>query len=547
MSEQLNKIQIKAEILTIISKLQANIEAAESEELFETLLVQEDKKSILDVLIKELSKAPEQKAVLICFLLLKLCEKDSLESELWQLLKSSSVKDETKAVILNLLKDMGNKVNYENLEEYFEDPDKVVDADTEKLLKSAIINPEAQIDFLDFLNSLPDADKIILVKSLGEDYSSDDLANILSPVALFAPDSELGQTAIEVLGTTKSQLALHALSELLEFVKDEEIVSLVKKNISTLKLAGIREDNSEEFYKSVLNSKPYKSFASYPDGHGNQALIFSREKENGNIQLVAIVISDVYGIVDCFGFNEITLEDFERIIASFYGGDDYIYVDAHVLKTMLLQAEKLTRKNEGSLSYEYICWKALLADIQTEPVPVELILKTQFSPKPLSEEEFNKVCMFDFVQTWFLDTGYNDGFSDFINTLNESFRQNDFNIDFDKTVEENTDVIFSAEYKALLDKRILISAYLMYLSGNKDDSSILYSLYYDEEKKQELTKNILRKSIYEYYVGLKFKYKEEHKMTNIFAMKNKSEKQELTEKQINLAISIIEGLWVNNA
>ena len=542
--EQLNKLQIKAEVLTIISKLQTNIEAAEADELFETLLTQKDKKSILEILLKELCKANEQKAVIICFLLLKLCEKEGLEEELWKVLKTPSVQDATKAVILNLLKDMGNRVNYEELGEFFQDPDQVIDADTQKLLHIAIVNPEAQIDFLDFLNALPDADKKILVSSLGEDYSSDTLANILNPLVLFSPESELGHIAIEILGTTKSQLALHALSELLDFVEDEETVALTKKNISTLKLSGIREDNAIEFYTSVLQSKPYSCYTSYPDGHGNQALIFSRERENQTIQLVAIVINDTEGIVDCFGFNEISKTEFERIVDRFYNGDNYIYIDCHVLKNMLLAAEKLTRKIEGHISYEYLCWKTLLSDIQTEPVPVELILNTKCEQKPLSDEEMEEICMLDFMQRWFLDTDYNEDFRFLVQDLNKKISANDFNFNFENIVEEKLNKIFSVKQKKLLDKRILNSAYLMYLSGDKENTQLLYSLYFDEEKKTELSKNILRKSIYEYYVALKFKYKDENKMTNIFAMRNKSKLRALTPKQIDLTISIIEGLWV---
>jgi len=33
-------------------------------------------------------------------------------------------------------------------------------------------------------------------------------------------------------------------------------------------------------------------------------------------------------------------------------------------------------------------------------------------------------------------------------------------------------------------------------------------------------------------------------MTNIFALRNKPKTQELTSKQIDMVISIIEGLWV---
>lgn len=541
---QLNKLQIKAEILTVLSKLQSNIDTINTDELLETLKNQEDKKSILDVLIKELVKANEQKAILICFLLIRLCEQKEVEDGLWDILRSPSVKDVTKTIVLNLLKDLGTKVNYEKIDEYFENPDEVIDADTKKLLHIAIVNPEAQIDFLDFVNSLSDNDRKILVESLGDDYSSDDLANILNPLFLYSPTSKLGKIAIEILGTTKSQLALHALSEGLEFIDDEETITLIKKNISKLKIAGVREDNAIEFYKSILSSKPYQAYASYPDGHGNQALIFSREREDGTIQIVAVVINDTDGLVDCFGFNEISKNEFERIIDKFYKGDNKVYINMPVVKTMLLNAEKLTRKIGGKISYEYICWKTLLSDIQAEPVPVELILKSQFQPTKLSEEDLENIFMFDFVQSWFLDTEYNDDFKLLIENLNNKIQTNDFKVDFGITVKENLDKIFTVDQKDLLDKRILMSAYLKYLSNIKEDAQLLYSLYFDENKKSELAQNIIRKSIYEYYVGLKFKYKEEHKMTNIFAMRNKSNTIELTAKQIDLAIKIIESLWV---
>ncbi|HPT41446.1 MAG TPA: hypothetical protein PLG15_03585, partial [Candidatus Gastranaerophilaceae bacterium] len=246
-NNQLNKLQIKAEVLTVLSKLQTLPEVSGAEALMEVLLIQQDKRAILDVLIKELLKATEQRAVLICYMLLRLCEKEELEKILWDILKSSQINDGVKSVVMNLLRDLGNRVNYEKLGEYFENPDDVIDADTKKLLHVAIINPEAQIDFLDFLKSLPDKDKEILIKSLGEDYSQDELANILIPLFLYSPESDLGKIAAGILGETKSQLALHALIEALDFVEDEQTVFLIKKNISTLKIAGVRQDNTIEF------------------------------------------------------------------------------------------------------------------------------------------------------------------------------------------------------------------------------------------------------------------------------------------------------------
>ena len=544
-NNQLNKLQIKAEILTVLAKFQTNLEAANVDEILKVLTSQDDKKTVLEVLIKELLKANEQKVVLICFLALKLCDKNAIEDALWNVLKNPSIADSTKTIILNILKDMGNKVDYEKLEEYFDNPNEVIDADTQKLLQTAIINPEAQIDFLDFLNSLTDTDKKILVQSLGEDYASDNLANILNPLVLYTPTSELGKISIDILGATKSQLALHTLIQTLDFIDDEETVSLVKKNISKLKISGVREDNAIEFYKNMLSSKQYCSYASYPDGHGNQALIFSREREDDeSIQMVAIVVNDTYGMVDCFGFNNISKYEFERIVDRFYKGDEHIYLNASVIKTILLNAEKITRKMGDKLSYEYLCWKTILSDIQAEIVPIELTLKSQFNQQTLSDEELEDIYMLDFLQRWFFDVDYNEDFRFLISNLNSQISSNKFDFNLDKIVSESLSKIFTIEQKDLLDKRILMSTYLKYLSGNQEDAKLLYSLYFDEEKKSKLSENIIRKSIYEYYVLLKFKYKEEHKMTNIFALRNKPKTLELSLKQIDMMISTIEKLWV---
>ena len=479
---------------------------------------------------------------------MKLCDKVELESELWTILKNRLITDFVKTVALNILKDLGNKVDYEKFTEYFENPEEVIDADTQNLLHVAIINPEAQIDFLDFLNALPNQDQKVLLNSLGDDYSSDDLANILVPLFLYSPTSELGKISIGILGATKSQLALHALLDALDFVDDEETISLIKKNISALKIAGVRVDNAEDFYKNLLSSSSaYRSYASYPDGHGNQALIFSREKENDAVQIIATVINDCWGIVDCFGFNEISKTEFERIVDRFFNGDEHIYINPSVLKTLLNKAERLTRKTDGIISYEYICWKTLLSDISEDPVPVDFTLASRFKEKPLSDEEFEKIYQLDFIQRWFLDTDYNSDFNSLMEDLNKEISADNFKIDFDSVVKENLDVIFTNKQKKILDKRILMCAYLKYLSGDSEVASLLYSLYFDENQKNKLAENIIRKSIYEYYVTLKFKYKEEGKMTNIFALKKRAKEKKLSLKQVDLVISIIESFWVQNA
>ena len=543
--EQLNKIQLKAEVLTAITRLQTLQDATKVDELLYVLDNQTDKKAVLDTLMRELVKTNEQKAYILCFLLHRLCEKDQLENALWNTLKSPTVSDYVKTVVLNILKDLGNKVDYDNLEEYFESPEDVIDADTKQLLHTAIMNPEAQIDFLDFLYSLSDADARSLVQSLADDYTEDALANILIPVFLHDPSSKAAQIALDELGQSKSQLALHALLEAKEYV-DEEFIPAIKRNISALKLSGVREDNTLDFYKEVLSeSKPYESYSSYPDGHGNQALIFSREREDETIQLVATVVSDKWGIVDCFGFNQITKKDFKRIVERFYGDDLPVFINHTVLKTLLMKAEETVHKHGELMSYEYICWRNLLHDIPTEPVPMQYILEDKFEKKTLTKKELDKICLAEETQKWFLDTDFSIKFYDFTEKLNNNFKKDNYDIDLDEAIDEDLRKLIDKNEEKIWAKRIMNVAYLKYLANEKNLAGLFYALYFDEDAKEELFRNIIRKSIYEYYVSIKFKLDSANKTTNLFK-RNTSYEDEITitKAQAEKVIEKIEKAWV---
>ena len=107
----------------------------------------------------------------------------------------------------------------------------------------------------------------------------------------------------------------------------------INKALSELKLAGIRVDNTVEFYKGILKeSKPYKSYISFPDGHGNLAIIFSRIRADKTLQFLAVVVNPRYGILDAFGFNSMMERDFYKIVDKFYNYQEK-YEIAHVADT----------------------------------------------------------------------------------------------------------------------------------------------------------------------------------------------------------------------
>ena len=469
----MNKLQIKAEILATLRALSAS--AMPEPSLLLDLKNIEDKKTVLDVLIRELLNADEHKTLLICWLMTELIEKDKLNDELWDVIKSPEYSDHIKMVAFNMLKDLGNKIDYDVISGYFEKFNELINKETKELLDTAIMNPEAQIDFMDFLNSLADKDKTLLIKSLEDDYAGDALANIVIPVFLYNMDNEVGEEALNILAKTKSQLAFHALDNALKFAKGD-IVSKIKKALSELKISGVRIDNTIEFYKEILKeSKPYKSYISFPDGLGNLAIIFSRKRdENKTLQFLAIVINPRFGILDAFGFNSMTERDFYKIVDKFYNYQEKYEIDASFVKHLINRAVEDSYENNEKMPYEYICWESILLDI--EPVRPDLNLEK----RELNQKEVDKLCLSDYVQNWFYDEITSDEFNEFIEKLSNEYKNNNYNVDLDKFIAENYNSIFTEkelEYQAINFK---LAAYLRYLKNDNELAEQFYSSFQQE-------------------------------------------------------------------
>jgi len=528
----MNKLQIKAEILATIRALMSS--AMPEPSLLTDLKNIEDKNTVFDILIRELLNADEHKSLLICWLLTELIEKEKLNDDLWDVIKSPEYNDHIKMIAFNMLKDLGNKIDYEVISGYFERFDELINKETKDLLDTAIMNPGAQIDFMDFLNSLTDDDKILLIKSLEDDYANDALANILIPVFLFYMGTEVGNVALEILAKTKSQLAFHALDNAKKYTDETSI----NKALSELKISGVRVDNTTEFYKDILKeSKPFKSYISFPDGHGNMAIIFSRIRANKSLQFLAVVINPRYGILDAFGFNSMTERDFYKIIDKFYNFQEKYEITPETVKYLLQKAVEDTYGNGEVLPYEYICWESILLDIVAKRPDVDI------EKKELNQKDIDKLCLNEYVQNWFYDEITSPEFSSFIENLSKEFKKQNFDVDLDKFVADNYDSIYTAKELTYQMITFNVGAYLRWLKGDKELAQLLYSL----DSNYVFLTNILRKSIYEYYVGKRYILKNKRNVTNKFEQKMQPKNDDFELLQLDMIISSIEAKWVDHA
>ena len=530
----MNKIQIKAEVLATLRVLMSAEMPTPS--LLTDLKLIEDKKTVFEVLVRELTNADEHKSLLICWLLTELIEKDMLNDELWNVIKAPEYHDNIKMVAFNMLKDLGNKIDYEVISGYFEKFNELINKETKELLDTAIMNPEAQIDFMDFLNALSDDDKIMLIKSLEEDYANDALANILIPVFLFYMESKVGEATLEILAKTKSQLAYHALDKAKKFV-DDLMQAKINKALSELKISGVRVDNTVDFYKEILKeSKPFKSYISFPDGHGNLAIIFSRKRADKTLQFLAAVINPRYGILDAFGFNSMNERDFYRIIDKFYNYQEKYEIAPEAVKHFLSRAVEVSYENDEPIPYEYICWESVLLDIEAKKPDIDL------EKKELNQKDIDKLCLNDYVQNWFFDEVTSPEFNDFVTKLSKELKESNFSVDLDKFVADNFDLVFNAKELTYQMVNFNIAAYLR----NTKDDKALAQVFYSLGSNYAFLTNILRKSIYEYYVGKRYILKNQRKASNMFEKKIHQQEDDFELLQLDMIISSIEAKWVDN-
>ncbi len=366
---QLSKFQIKAEITLMLQKITSPEEMSREQQnkYLAKLGSIEDNDYVVEIFVKELSKADYKKGQVINLFLQELANLEQVSESLWAYIKSPNSPDELKDLSGIILKNLGDTTDPEEFLNYLENPRAIVDKETKKLLEVASINPEAQIDFLDFLFSLPEPEQVNLIKSLQKDYSSECLVNVVISAFESRLIPHMDEFLLKIIGETKSSKAIPVLKEFLEYSKDEKLNKKAQISINTLKLSGINTENeegSETAGKITQNSDPYEFHTNIPDGLGNQAIIASRERENGDILVMNVVVNDVHGILDCFGFYGISKTDFRRIADKFQEKSTGIPVMPEYCRYLLEKAEKINKTDNLPVPYEYVAWKPLLSDIE---------------------------------------------------------------------------------------------------------------------------------------------------------------------------------------
>lgn len=410
-----SKLFIRSEVLAVIDYLHTVDNPAKQDKIkqYKRLQAIEDQETVQKILIKELQRAGNLRSIqAISELLMELGTIDFVQKPLWALIENPATTDEIKDAANLILRQLGDQTDPNLYLEYLDDPAGLINRETERMLEVSTRNPEALIDFIDFIFSLPVDEQGNLIRSLQSDYPSEYLLNIYMPTLLALPPLETQELLLQNIGEIRSMRAAAFLAENVDwFQYDPRLSKAHKKAQNSLKIAGFfREEKLAEFksgdnspHALVNQTQLYQCFSTIPDGIGNQGIVISRQRENGDVAMMSVAINDLHGIIDCFGFFELSKADFHKLTEKFHEESSKIYAPPEYCLHKLREAEALNRANHFRIPYEFTCWKVLLDDIPEDPLDT-VAISTQWAKDQWEAASLNLYQHPDFA-TWFLEEG----------------------------------------------------------------------------------------------------------------------------------------------
>lgn len=535
----LNKLQIKAKVFEIINPLR-DLDAIDdkiiSKAIKEIKAIKEaDFEFIARILIKEADVKTTKSAGAFLYMAENLAPESFIELILKEL-NSNKIPDSRKMFFLNILSGLGIKFNADDINSYLKNPDEAINKETSRFLECAKIDPEAQIDFLDFYFSSDALDKKELINSVIKDFEGDRLINILSPLALSADDKEAIELCLNIMEKQKSLISIKPLKYLSNLKTSAKIQNKAFKILQKMKMSGFySESKLYNFYKTLLRDfEEPKAAITTPDGNSNFSVLISRKTRQGSCFLFFVAINIELGPFSCFGFSSLTENDHDTIIKRFFNSRERFFIPIEeakaILNTLTLRRISLNK----IIPYEYFCWERLLDDVEPKDGELFQILEKNLTKKELTSEVQNLTDNSPYFENWFFRYSKNiPWFSKMMDKILELKDEELYKIN--GLIEEYSK---NEDLKEAIKKRLKFLAYCLNKNNKKELADTYYSLIFSEKELKTFLENILKRSVYEFALTLNLPRKEE---AGLF----KKPENKKDNKKAKLIIDFVEKEWID--
>lgn len=373
---QLSKLALRGKLLAIIQQFTAQepLSSAARQQAVESIKALTPQRAVAELLVKELVRAASQREHLdiIAELITLTCPLQWVQKPLWQLIEDPKQNDLLKDTANMVLRQLGDKAEPEKYMHYLKNPEQLIHDEMSRTLAMAMSDPQALVDFLDFIISLNTVNQSQLLDTLAADFDPKALAQLYRALLESQPNEALCRTLVERLGNTGDVSAAELLHAMRDWPASKQLVPGKLRDIALkkLQLAGVYHPKTGVVYPEtrdthplLSDSIPHLSYATLPDGLGHQGLLLSRKHNNDSYSLLGIALHDTHGIIDCFGFLELSPKDLQRFVERFYDTGLKTAVPGRYVASKIRQAEAQNLKKGIRLPYEFRAWSVLLDDI----------------------------------------------------------------------------------------------------------------------------------------------------------------------------------------
>ncbi len=528
-----SKIVIRSKIISIIYEFKASKSYSDRtiQKMLDILKMVEDKELVIETILREINCQNTNFDISLTFIAQNISQ-EIFKEQIYACLKSKTTPDIKKVFLVNVLRDMQVNINYDDAAYYMEKPENMLEYEKELFVRLSNINPETQIDFLDFFFAISSSDKILLLQSIVEDLEGEELANTLEPLLYVEPEADYIPDVISYIKSTKSYTALIALENIIKNYPDSKYAQLAKKAHSELKISGMREikTKADILREPLKGSIPLGFWGSLVDGCDNFSIIFARQKQDGTLAAFFTAINLRFGINTCFGFDNIDIEEFTTILERFFKTSAMVKLEDDFAIHLYKEAENLNRLSGVKIPYEYICWKNYMADIFPNELNIDDYIKNNLEKITLDDKNFENTIASSYFDCWFLKENDNPYYDEF---LNKAVQTKEIKA-IDILIEEYIPKIFDDDF---YDKKLTHQALFLHFAELEEYSKTCFSLVENYQYRHRLYREILRTSVYQYFLQ---KSQIEENSTNIFAKKNNPQ-----DIDFNEYIEMIEAQWIS--
>nr|BBH88775.1 hypothetical protein KTC_35260 [Thermosporothrix sp. COM3] len=288
--------------------------------------------------------------------------------ELEDFVTDPTVSDVAKLSLSPLLKELGSELAEDGLVEYLNDPVGAMQRMQMRLLELVGQSERGTEAVLVDVTSMPVERRISFIQWLGN--SNDPrAANLLIPLLENQPSKVVTVIidALEQLGAIAAPRSVPALRHLIATTSNRQLkqqARVVLGRLTMLTAPGLLDEMPEALTPADL--PPFQARVSFLDGAGSQFILLLWKRPDGLLKGVNIFYRDQIGIKDCYGIDEMEMQQLSRITGDMHEqGIHSVEVPFSFARLLIMEARAVNKRTRRALPISYSIWRPF---IEFEPI-----------------------------------------------------------------------------------------------------------------------------------------------------------------------------------